>query len=287
MFRLKTLIALCSVSLFAGCASQANKSYTEGYRTGDYNKMDSAVNRGANVNTVEDNLHALVVAIKDNKPEMVKFLLSKGANPNYATEAHLYPIHHAVNINSVEIVRALIDAGADVNLESDDFTRALYIAVAKKADLQIVKMLLNAGAKLQMNPANKDVLLNALSLAVFQKQYDYAQLIIESNIGQDFVFDLQAHLTPLAWAITTEDSKMANILLQGEIHQVNQTSYDGLSLLHLAVEKNQPDVVAKLIAKGADCHQVGYAKTHTPYQIAKRNKLDAILLEMEKFATQK
>lgn len=58
----------------------------------------------------------LAVAVEERKPEMVGFLLEKGADPNLAGSFTGWtPLHIAVNNVDLQLVRLLIAKGADVN----------------------------------------------------------------------------------------------------------------------------------------------------------------------------
>lgn len=61
---------------------------------------------------------ALHSACSRNYNELVKVLLSYGADPNLQTGIGQSPLHIAVENRNEELVKILLDAGVDVNLKS-------------------------------------------------------------------------------------------------------------------------------------------------------------------------
>ena len=65
-------------------------------------------------------LSALIEAVMHNQAKKVARLLKRGANPNESEDELLFsPLHYAAAHSSVEIVQLLLAAGA--NLEAKDF----------------------------------------------------------------------------------------------------------------------------------------------------------------------
>ena len=88
----------------------------------------------------------LMYAIANNNNEIVKELLSQGANVNAQEQDGLTALMLAVTGKNVEGVKALLDKGADVNLRTGNGGTAL--AAAKKLNIQeIIDLLIKAGAK--------------------------------------------------------------------------------------------------------------------------------------------
>jgi ankyrin repeat protein len=94
---------------------------------------------------------ALVIAVNDDKPPMVKCLLASGADPD-AKYGFLNVLMVACIHGNADIVRALLDAGADITAKDEDGKTALQHA-AKHKHRDIVALLL-AKAK-ELKNANK------------------------------------------------------------------------------------------------------------------------------------
>lgn len=80
----------------------------------------------------------------ENRVEVVRWLLSKGANPN-GTATGTSPLHSAAQLGHREICTALIQAGADFDLQDGLGDTALHKASAG-GYVDVVITLLDAGA---------------------------------------------------------------------------------------------------------------------------------------------
>ena len=173
---------------------------------GDLTKVELLVSQGANINyndpwgncavfsaAWEENIKALdlyhrlgaLLDLEDNNPlcnaafngkyESVKWLIEKGANPNFSFKktgenALHYTICKSSEINErTKIVKLLVDAGTDVNKKTikgavtlcfmrDAFLKAetpLHRAAAYGNE-SIIKLLIDAGANISEKDANGD-----------------------------------------------------------------------------------------------------------------------------------
>ena len=94
-----------------------------------------------------DGFTALGLACFFNHPDLVAWLLGKGADPNLpaSNSFHVAPIHSACSVGSIDIVAMLIRHGADVNAkQQQDYTPLHQAAHAGRVD--ICELLLKNGA---------------------------------------------------------------------------------------------------------------------------------------------
>lgn len=94
-----------------------------------------------------DGFTALGLACFFNHPDLVAWLLGKGADPNLpaSNSFHVAPIHSACSMGSLEIMDILIRHGADVNAkQQQDYTPLHQAAHAGRADM--CELLLKNGA---------------------------------------------------------------------------------------------------------------------------------------------
>ena len=99
------------------------------------------------------NQTALYSAVLKDREDFVQKLLEKGANPNIADSDGAYPLSEAVVRSgaSPQIVKRLLDGGANVNAQEANKATALIYAASNKqisarTRQEIVKMLLDKGA---------------------------------------------------------------------------------------------------------------------------------------------
>lgn len=101
----------------------------------------------ANDTSAPDGFSPLGLAAHFGKPDVVKYLLSKGADVNFAAaENGFTALTGAIAGGHPEIVRMLIDAGANVNHRYEEQRFSPLITAAADGNLEVVKMLVEAGA---------------------------------------------------------------------------------------------------------------------------------------------
>ncbi|MCL2312720.1 MAG: ankyrin repeat domain-containing protein [Firmicutes bacterium] len=119
--------------------------------------IKNLIDRGADVNVVDENLYnLLMLSIINSNYEVAKLLISK-TKINSRDKDGRTALHWAVDNSSLEIVEKLIEAGADVNAVDDKGTTLLDVAIPK-GKAKIIEKLIKAGAhvsKENINEINK------------------------------------------------------------------------------------------------------------------------------------
>lgn len=175
---------------------------------------------GADFSTPSNRPLALQYAVKSNCTELVQLLLAKGADPNAYAAAHKYSktaLEEAMRGFSVnvDIVKALIDAGADANnMNRPDAARPLVRAAAE-GNVQVVHLLLKAGACTHSTSEDKET---ALQAAVGSRNVDLIQILIDAGA------DVNAPAGPMR----------------------------GRTALQIAAEESNIQIVKLLLSHGAD-----------------------------------
>ena len=116
-------------------------------RTGSTEVVRTLVGHGAEVNavTAETRSSALMWAVSEPHPEIVRLLLDAGADPRLSTVKGFTPLMFAARNGDVATAKALIAAGVDVNEPSADDTHALPFAIVSAQDA-FARFLLEQGA---------------------------------------------------------------------------------------------------------------------------------------------
>lgn len=113
---------------------------------------------GANVNQGEHyGWTALRAAALDKDIELIRFLLEHGANPNSRDVEGYTPFMTIANSGSTEGMQLMLNgAGVNINEKNNHGHTALSLAVAAKAPLKMIQLLLDAGfSPVVGNPGSK------------------------------------------------------------------------------------------------------------------------------------
>ena len=191
------------------------------------------------------------------------------------------PLHQAAAAGNRDIVRMLLDAGAKVNLNCKGWT-ALH-AAAWHGDREVVEMLLSAGAEIDMAQSWG---WRPIHNALWQNHFEIVRLLEErgaksdawlaAGLGRtDEALRLIEQLKgkppvdgppPVFWAARCgrldtlkklwKDDSLVRVELDHEFHKLQ-----GATLLHIAAEAGQVEVMRWLIERGAPISAAGATAT--------------------------
>ncbi|KAK2706489.1 hypothetical protein QYM36_016505 [Artemia franciscana] len=219
-------------------------------RNGRIDLCDLLISYGATVDGMNlKNETPLVTAIKANNPEMVKYLLESGANPNCSQ-----CLHHAVSEAKENLCQLLISYGANVDAINMKCETPLVTAILNN-NSDMVKYLLESGA----NPNCAQYHFGILHVAVWRRRANLCQLLISYDAKVDA---LNANnTTPLVMAIQANDLDMVRYLLE------SGADPNCAQCMHHAAREGRADLCRLLFSYGADLNAMD-ANNETPLMLA-------------------
>lgn len=238
-------------------------------RIGNIDVARVLLDSGSNVNDkAASGVTVLTQAAHSGHQDFAIFLLERGADPN-AIDSGYTALHAAVLRSEVDLVEALLEHGAiidtpvehgspgrrfsaDYSIRSQLIGRDAFWMAAKYGEVEILKILLDAGA----DPlVREDDGITALQVAMGNSgsSLDWRR----DRIGNQ--------------ELDSEDEErrtyeLARILIDEGV-DVNAKDSRGRSAIHHAVLKNFPSVVEYLAMRGADIHMTN-DRDLTPLQLA-------------------
>lgn len=150
---------------------------------------------GMDINARDEYLQtALYAATAERRYPTALMLLSRGADPNLATDKAVTPLHAAIILGeydstrhirepqSTQLINALLDKGANVNARGFEGTTPL-IEAARLGDVETIKLLLSRGADIS---AKDDEGKTALDIAAKELRGLAVQTLIERGGARSF-----------------------------------------------------------------------------------------------------
>ena len=203
----------------------------------------------------------LIAAIRADQPEIIRVLLTHGANPNLreitgvdARNKSLLgdtPLAAAVNIDSIESVRLLIQHGVRLAENSN--------VLHSSPSIEMIRFLLDHGAAIDGRDDNGATYLH--TAANNEELEEIARLLIER--GANVNVPDKDGATPL---FRVASVKIARLLIERGAN-VNAADREGLTPLHFAVSEGLGIELARLLVlRGADVNARNH-EGHTPLDL--------------------
>lgn len=201
------------------------------------------------------NTAVLIACSKDNS-EALQILLNKGAKPCISNKWGCFPVHQAAFSGAKKCMEILLKFGEEHGYERQDHinfvnngkSSPLHMAV-QGGDLEMIKMCLDNGAKLDMMENGK---CTALHFAATQGATEIVKLMISSYSGSnDIVNAVDGNQeTLLHRASLFDHHELAEYLISVGA-DINATDCEGRSPLLLATASASWNIVNLLLSKGA------------------------------------
>jgi ankyrin repeat protein len=169
-------------------------------RTGKTDAVKVLLDNGAQVNAIETwgGTTALMWAVSERNLDVVKMLVSAGANVN--ARSYFVPDAHGRGFEGATPEPPKADQ-KPAELAGGWMTPLMF--AAREGDLPIARLLTDAGADLNVLAGDGK---NALGLAIFNGQYDFASFLIDKHVDVNHA-DAQ-RFTPLFWAVDRRNMEL-------------------------------------------------------------------------------
>ncbi|PGH13486.1 hypothetical protein AJ79_03616 [Helicocarpus griseus UAMH5409] len=245
---------------------------------GAANVVELLLDDGAEVDYTRDNAKygtPLQAASTFGYLQVVKQLLSRGADVNLVSGSHGTALNAAMSYGHVDVAQFLLDSGADINLSQE---RTLQLAAARGSH-RIVELLLRKGR----NPNSRDYLSNtALSKACVYGHEKVVDLLLKAGAdvnaksGLDDSFPLQDAASKGHMGI------FKKVLAKGANPNLKGGTW--VSALHVACRIGELSMVEELLANGALIDITGPAGETTLQAALDRGRESVAFLLLDKGA---
>ncbi|MBD2072923.1 ankyrin repeat domain-containing protein [Phormidium sp. FACHB-592] len=232
---------------------------------GDPMMIQTLIAAGANLDKLDFSVDArpLGMAIKQDRPDLVKQLLNAGASPE-GGDLSWTGLTVAIEKNNLPILQMLLEAGADPNTGMEDDDRAIMHAVWH-GNLDMVKLLITNGADINAWSQGDTAIMSAARNA-HQAVYEYLYPLVDEETRRHADKHGQKDIAKAIKRKAREANKLAEKLgdaaLFGKLTKVQQLLAEGTdpnaitecgkSPLMLAAMYGHTSVIDALLEAGAD-----------------------------------
>lgn len=256
---------------------------------GNIARVEYYLNKGADINYHSDATSlatALFMAVQENHFDIVKLLLSRGADLEIAAINGVTPVHRAAQDNSLDILRSLLEYGASPNTKNDRGMSAIYVAEYLKLN-EIYDLLVEFGAVIEKS----DYAIDRLENAIYRGKFNVVDALLKSGIT---IYLDKRHPT---LSLVAKDYYLihsykkyvdsAYNILQPSIKTALELGLDlnakftyGLTFLFLSLLKGDEELFMQLLQNGADpdlLTEQGYSLLTIASYLNKNNIIQSLL----------
>ncbi|NWS89770.1 NFKB1 factor, partial [Toxostoma redivivum] len=225
--------------------------------TGDV-KMLLAAQRHLTAVQDDNGDNVLHLAIIHLHTELVKNLLDVMPDLNYSdiinmrNDLYQTPLHLAVITKQAKVVEDLLKAGADVSLLDRHGNSVLHLAATEGDDKILSLLLRHEKVSPMVNLPNGEGL-SAIHMVVMANSMSCLKHLIAAGVNIN-AQEQKSGRTALHLAVEQENIPLAGCLLLEGDADVDSTTYDGTTPLHIAAGRGSTKLAAVLKAAGANPH---------------------------------
>jgi ankyrin repeat protein len=185
--------------------------------------------------------------------ETLKLLIAAGADLNGSTHNVHPPLTAFAYFPSTALAKILLDAKADVNARHHPFEYSpILTAVSKNVHLEMVNLLISAGADVTVRSSHNRTLLHMLVVTCLEDGWTRGS-------GAGTLDDENPHLAERLNKIPCDYPGVFKALVDAKA-DINARDDDGITLLTAAAMKKNVEAVNALLAAGVDPNDVSDEK---------------------------
>ena len=188
----------------------------------------------------------LLLSIQNGDDSCLQWLLEQGANPNGRPDNKgRYPLAVACLYGNLSKVKMLLDAGAHLDVGKKERATPLAVAVGQ-GHTEVGRYLIDIGA--DVNAACKPRHAPLYKAVAHGRLYDLAEALLKAGAEPDLLCGQEVEKTPLMIAVRNKNRIMAEFLVNhgADIHRKDRK---GRSSLDLAKRLKSEHIVTMLQAK--------------------------------------
>jgi ankyrin repeat protein len=257
--------AFCALSPKSSASSEPETYAT--IRSGDRAAVEKLLSQGVSPSERDANGNTLLMrATIYGKPELLSYLIGKGADVNAANKAGATALMRAASDPAK--VELLVEKGANVNARSALGNTALILAARAYPSYEAVKTLIDRGAEVNATNnfgANAIIAASAAGdIQTVRLLWKHGADVNSHSRGSETNVLWGGGRSPLMWASARGDLALMKVLLDAGA-TVNEPEGFGTALIQ-AAWMNQVEAAKLLLKHGADVHardvRSGYTALH-------------------------
>lgn len=239
---------------------------------GDLDTLRELLDAGLDVNTTDVfGVSALEKAVKSGCAEAVGLLCARGAR--FESPWHQPALCLAAEGLNIDCLRTLIDAGADIEVRHQDgFTP--FLSAVRTRNVDAAALLIARGCDIE---AQSKTGWSALKLALRNSDWAMAKLLVDKGANVNAV----AHDQSVLFGEVVGGRAQAAMFLIAHGADVNFASLDGLTVLMIACERGEPELVRALLSAGANPNVISASDETALGLAASRGRTDVCVALIE------
>ncbi len=272
-------------------------------KNGDLEQIKVLIKKDPGLKKSKDNRNCTLLhfAANGGHMELVRYLLSEGADINAQDLDGDTPLHWVTYKPKPAVAEILIKNGADLNIKNRNRRTPIFVAVRDVRNIELVRLFLSNNANLNITDIEG---WNLLKTAVFFGLTEMVDIFIAGGIdipvngeeGKEMLHiaagkgqhnlinemikkgaDVESRInfgTVLHSSVKSGNTEIVNNFISRGF-DLNERNIYGLTPLHIAVSEGKLELIELLLKKGADINIKNY-EGKTPFNLAKDLKLEKI-----------